>query len=114
MSKSPRWKSPIHMPRWASRITLEVVSVRVERVQEIIKPSLCKPIEGAAPMADWTAALADIWAEGLRTFHSNPRLILQDFADAWDRLNAKRGYPWASNPWVWVISFARLHGRREM
>lgn len=77
------WRPSIHMPRWASRITLEITDVRVERVQEI--------------------SLGDIRAEGLDPLPVvNPR---GDFADLWDSINLKRGYGWDQNPWVWVICF---------
>lgn len=85
------------MPRWASRITLEITHTRVERLQDIT----CE----------------DVMAEGspvpLRE-HSNPELGIQCvsakewFAEEWDKLNAKRGYSWASNPWVFVITFQKL------
>ena len=108
-----RWRPPIFMPRWASRITLEVADVRVERLQEI--------------------ADADVLAEGVRYLHMSDRAedaicrrrsaaaqdrpeLLNDpafatrcrFAEGWDRLNAKRGYSWESNPWVWRVEFRRL------
>jgi hypothetical protein len=82
-----RWQSPIHMPRRASRITLEIVSVRVERVQETSYDDCID--EG------WNAACgtgADHW-----------------FREAWDRLNAKRGHGWDANPWVWVVEFRRVN-----
>lgn len=85
------------MPRWAHRLTLEIVDVRVERVQQI--------------------SCADVLAEGspvpLRE-HSNPELGVQCvsakewFSEEWDRLNRKYGYTWATNPWVWVIEFKKL------
>ena len=82
-----RWRPSIHMPRWASRITLEVTDVRVERVQAIV--------------------LDEIMAEGIprqdgRTSECTHRLRFQRL---WDSINAKRGYSWASNPWVWVVEF---------
>lgn len=85
-----RWRPSIHMPRWASRLTLEVTAVRVERVQEI--------------------SMADCAAEGipcpdLGDANEDPR---PDFAALWDSINAKRGHPWESNPWVWVVAFRRI------
>jgi hypothetical protein len=77
-----RWRSPILMPRWASRITLEIAAVRVERLQEISDE--------------------DVAAEGGDSRNA--------FAVYWDALNAKRGHPWASDPWVWVLEFRRLNG----
>ncbi len=81
------WSSPLYMPRWASRITLEVVNVRVERVQEI--------------------SHEDAIAEGLSCYHENYQCALSDYQELWNKLNAGRGYPWASNPWVFVIEFRR-------
>ena len=72
------WSSPIHMPRWASRLTLEVAAVRVERLHEITP--------------------RDCMAEG-----GNKSVIA--FRYAWNALNAKRGFGWTSNPWVWCVTF---------
>lgn len=84
------WRSPIHMPRWASRITLEVTGVRVERLQMISED--------------------DARAEGVDG-DSHPGTHVGrcrgNFARRWDDINAKRGYPWSSNPWVWVVTFKR-------
>jgi len=82
------WKPSIFMPRWASRITLEITGVRVERLQEI--------------------SLADIQAEGIyddRATHNAP-LQLGKFQLLWDSINEK--HPWSSNPWAWVIEFNYL------
>ena len=80
-----KWRPSIHMPRWASRITLEVVSVRVERLQEItVKDAIA---EGSP------------WGEGAG---ANPRV---QFSNTWDAINAKRGFGWGMNPWVWVVEF---------
>jgi hypothetical protein len=78
----------IYMPRWASRITLEVTGVRVERLQDIGEQ--------------------DAKAEGVNTKSRGDGTILPSylFQSLWDSINAKRA-PWASNPWVWVISFER-------
>jgi len=73
----------IHMPRWASRITLEVTGVRVERLQDIGQGSACA--EGCPPLN-----------EPIEWFHG-----------LWDTINGK-SYPWESNPYVWVIEFKRI------
>ena len=80
-----RWCSPRYMPRWASRITLEITDVRVQRVQEISE--------------------ADIIAEGCP---SEYLLGKNWFMSFWNSINAKRGYPWESNQWVWALTFKRV------
>ena len=82
-----KWRSPLFMPRWASRITLEITGLRVERLQDISSP--------------------DIHAEGLPIIANSATPLLW-YREIWDKLNAKRGYAWKSNPWVWVIEFKRL------
>jgi hypothetical protein len=85
-----RWRPSIHMPRWASRLTLEVLDVRVERLQEI--------------------TVDDMLAEGIRVSDPRASYVRAHFMDPWDSLNAKRGYGWEENPWVWVITFNPLGG----
>lgn len=88
-----RKTSSIHMPRWASRITLEVVSVRVERLQEISEDDAIA--EGVEPMR------AGQGGEGpIKTYRTG-------LVHAWDAINGSK-HPWASNPWVWVIEFRRI------
>ena len=84
------WKSPLFMPRWASRILLEITAVRVERIKDIAG----KDIEAEGIPVDFTISGA---FSALHKFH-----------ELWDSLNAKRGYGWDANPWVWVISFRRI------
>lgn len=81
------WRSPLFMPLWASRLTLEIAAVRAERLQDITR--------------------SDAMNEGLREFipSDDAREI---FSGLWDTLNAKRGFPWASDPWVWVIEFRKV------
>lgn len=87
------WTPSIHMPRWVSRITLEITDVRVERLQAISPGDLSAegfPKDDSQPH------------DGVRlTFHGRKLC----FAELWDRLNEKRGFSWDSNPWVWVIEF---------
>ena len=88
-------RSPIHMPRWASRLTLEVTEVRVQRVQEISEEDA--QAEGVGEGIDLTAAVLGRAQTPCRSgFHA-----------VWDSLNAKRGHGWDANPFVWTISFRR-------
>jgi len=88
-----KWKPSIHMPRWASRITLEVTGVRVERVQAITEADA--EAEGIAFMRDIPDADETLTAKVL-------------FEILWESINAKRGYGWDVNPWVWVVEFRRV------
>ena len=90
------WKSPIYMPRRASRITLEITGVRVERVQQISEN-------------DCESEGLDREQDGYERDDVSCFLALcPAFESLWDSLNAKRGYGWESNPWVFVIEFKRL------
>lgn len=95
-----RWKPSIHMPRWASRLLLEVVDVRAERLQEITDDDcFLEGIDGEHAEGHGYVALGPdggYWR------------IKEVFADLWDSLNIKRGFSWESNPWVWRVEFRRL------
>ena len=83
-----RLRSPLFMPRWASRILLEITDVRAERVDQISE-------EDALADGGWKYANCPI--------HKNPRA---SYMDVWDRINGRRsGCSWADNPWCWVIDF---------
>ena len=80
-----RWKPSIHMPRVASRIILEVVSVRVERLQRITEDDARAEGVGEGPQEGWV---------------TGPVVA---FADLWDSINGQDA--WLVNPWVWVVEF---------
>jgi hypothetical protein len=84
-----KWKPSIFMPRTASRITLEITEISVERVQDITE-------EGA--LAEGVKI-----ESGLEKGINN--LAVARFADLWDSINKKRGFGWKSNPRVWVVKF---------
>lgn len=88
-----RWRPSIHMPRWASRLTLRITDVRVQRVQEISE-------EDAA-------------AEGVERTHAGgpwgEESLIESFSALWDSIYAKRGYGWDANPWVWALTFEIIH-----
>lgn len=95
-----KWRPSIFMPRWASRITLEVTGVKVERLQEIThEDALAEGCQGY----DWVARSPMI--VGPHT--DSGELPVEEFERRWDQINGKK-HPWSSNCWVWVVSFRRL------
>ena len=85
------WRPSIYMPREAARLFLRVTDVRAERLQDITE--------------------ADALAEGMRyDGKGSSRLwtARDAYIDLWDKLNAKRGFGWDSNPYVWVIEFEKI------
>lgn len=89
------WKPSIHMPKHFSRLWLRVTGVRVERVQD--------------------ALLRDMEAEGVRPCDQRGTdslaygiAMAEAWRDLWDSINAKRGYGWDVNPWVWVVEFEKV------
>lgn len=92
-----KWWPSIHMPRWASRITLEITGVRIERVQDISEE--------------------DAIAEGIDWKHS-PYPAVDTFMCLWTSIYGtpapgKPDYSWTANPWVWVPEFKRLEKGEE-
>ncbi|RQQ64397.1 hypothetical protein [Burkholderia stagnalis] len=95
--ESRGWTPSIHMPRWASRITLEITGVRAERLQSIS--------EADARNEGVTIADHHMRCHGAGAFRPPS---IRAFHDLWDSLNAARGHGWDANPWVWTISFRTL------
>lgn len=88
------WRPSIHMPRGASRITLEITYVRVERLQDISE--------------------ADAIAEGCKAWKGVPgdgeMSAVEAFRRLWESINGADS--WKANPWVWVVSFERATGAK--
>jgi len=90
------WTKPrpsIHMPRWASRLTLEIVNVGVERLTRI-RASDCYD-EGIRRPAPGAIGNEKVGFENAQ----------RAYRELWDDLNAARGFAWDTNPWVWVLTF---------
>lgn len=81
--KPKKWHPSIHMPRWASRLTLEITAVRVERLQDISGP--------------------DCWAEGIDMDCEKYGSVVECYADLWRSIYGAAS--WERNPWVWVYEF---------
>ncbi len=114
----PKWRPSIFMPRWASRITLEITEVRVQRLQEITEDDAraegCRGVRGAVgqmiPGPPLTARedFERLWD----SINGKPRPMLDDEGepvlddDERPRMVASRS--WSSNPWIWAVSFRRI------
>lgn len=102
------WRPSIHMPRWASRLTLEVTGVRVERLQDISEADA--RAEGAQVVPfypDDGFPLSDGWThvgdDGKCVLYTSAR---DSFRALWESINGADS--WVANPWVWVVAFKRV------
>jgi hypothetical protein len=98
-----KWTPSIYIPRWASRVLLEIVSVRAEHLQDIEKDENVNDVfeEGFYKPNYYEYAddePSDIDIES----------AVSDFKELWNSINGRRGFGWDVNPWVWVIEFKRL------
>lgn len=87
---SEKWTPSIHMPRWASRILLEITDVRVERLHDMSEADA--KAEGASPATYKITPPEAVYRVG--------------FGDIWRSIYGQEN--WLSNPWVWVIEFKRI------
>ncbi len=95
------WRPSIHMCRWASRITLEITSARVERLQAISEADAAA--EGVTPK--WEPGFSGRLMEALGGFSFRP--AASAYADLWESLHGPGS--WDANPWVWVVEFKRIN-----
>lgn len=99
--KAFKWKPSIHMPRWASRITLEITGIRVERLQCISEEDAIA--EGCYRMYNGMYAGEPHRIKGTPTCCTSPEIAYQRL---WESINGPES--WAANPWVWVVEFRRV------
>ena len=93
-----RWRPSIHMPRWASRIQLEITSVRVERLQDISEQQAMA--EGVDGKESESAKSQGWWMKPIAAF----RFL-------WRSINGPES--WQANPWVWVVEFHRIDHQEQ-
>jgi len=90
-----KWRPSIHMPRWASRISLAIKSMRCQLLQDISEEDAIA--EGVQSVSVKDVPRNAAWS------------ARQDFSQLWDKINGKRpGCTWVANPWVWAVTFSRL------
>lgn len=102
----PPYKPSIHMPRWASRIMLEITGVRVERLNDISEAdALAEGIERRN--VSWNPEAQEYkyygWLEKLDQWSCSP---VYSYESLWESINGVGS--WAVNPWVWVVEFKRI------
>ncbi len=107
-SYSREVRPSIHMPRWASRLTLKITDIRVERVQDITDQNAVN--EGIEVFNEDGNLWYSGWMEGQDSWFSDNWKWhcddpMQAFKELWDGIYFKSKNGWVSNPWVWVISF---------
>lgn len=96
-----RWRRSIHMPRWASRILLEIVSVRVERLNDISEvDAMREGCEHNGECDHVRQSCEDIGCWGTNSYRGG-------FCELWESINGPGS--WDANPWVWVIEFRRVN-----
>jgi hypothetical protein len=103
------WRPSIHMPRWASRLTLEITDVRVQRLQDISPTDAID--EGALELPNRPTYAAECEAAKAAGILKPPLGDgpVQRFCRLWDHLHAgKPGLSWEANPFVWAITFKQV------
>lgn len=103
-------KSPIYMPRWASRLILEIINVRIERLQDISEEDA--KAEGAIELEKFYDKKGNNLGWNNYSFESencshNAVTAKEAFSIFWDYINGQNS--WQQNPWVWVIEFKRVN-----
>lgn len=105
-----KFSPSIHMPRWASRITLEITGVKVERLQDITRDDAfaegvdrVDPYESNPELPPGMPACFRNYSREGGWFAADP---IASYRTLWGQINGKT-HPWKSNPWVWRIDFRR-------
>lgn len=92
----------IHMPRWASRILLEITNVRVQRLQDISEE------DARAEGCGYDCTCGNNCMPGKCNVGDLRYSSVDNFIELWNRRNGNRGHGWEGNPWVWAATFRRI------
>ena len=104
-----RWRPSIHMPRWASRLWLEVTEVRVQRLQDISEEDArAEGLEGEETTLGFNQRMPTYphYSDFAVRF-ADPR---ESYATLWNTLHTESGQRWEDNPWIVAVSFTVQHG----
>ena len=99
-----RWRPSIHMPRWASRITLPVVAVRIERVQDITAE------DAKAEGVTVPRCGCEVCSRGTAICPADATSYIEGFRDLWAATYGRAS--WEANPWVWVVEWSKAQVRQ--
>jgi len=104
----PIWKPNIHMPRWASRILLEITGVRVERLRDSTDLALLDELGDMLDDCDSVAGKEFSRIEHLQSAGAPLRMLpeMYGFKAYWDKVNGHSSFD--ANPWIWVVEFKRV------
>lgn len=84
-----RWRQSTRMPRWASRLTLEIISITAQQLRGMM--------------------ISDCEAEGVRSVGDHT-CLLDEYEVRWNAYNSRRGYPWHPDLWTWVVQIKKVQG----
>lgn len=101
-----KWRPSIFIPRWASRINLEVTDVIIQRLQDISEDDAIA--EGVGFGWQMNAGWPDYKHIKDRVCTMTQDTAKASYATLWNSINTKRGYSWESNPWVWAVNFKKI------
>lgn len=97
------WTPAIHMPRWATRLRLQVLLVQAERLHDLTEAEALR--EGIFRVEPSTGVFRYTFRDDVIDAYFSP---VSAYSALWDGLNGERGFSWAKNPWVRVLTFRRL------
>lgn len=94
--ESESWRTPLFMPRWASRISLKVTAVKAERLQDITEEdAVAEGYEAHRAHRDYA----------MMHYHPYAATARDNFSYSWDTINKDKGWGWSENPYVWAVTF---------
>lgn len=109
-----RWRPAGHLPQWASRLSLRITSVKIEKLQDISEEdAIAEGMDSYAMDCDPLDVFYRDYSKQTDGWHLDPDRRFRDaensYATFWNKQFGKK-HPWASNPFCWVVSFEVLGG----